>query len=133
RHLAAAAAAGAGRFVDLEPDRRLRLLLLPAHERLVYLLDAGAVEHRRGDEHLAAVRLRVLVGLGAVVVPAVGGDPSEVRLENLPEVHPARNAVWVEDYVDRRAVFAERHVLPRHDLGDHSLAPVPTGELVALG
>ena len=75
----------------------------------------------------------VLVGVRAVVVPAVAGDPPEVRLQDLAEVHPARHAERVEDHVDRRAVLEVRHVGLGHDLRDHALVAVAAGELVALG
>src|SRR5918994_2826573 len=61
------------------------------------------------------------------------GDPTEVRLEDLAQVHPGGNTQRIEDDVDRRAVGEERHVLLRKDLGDHSLVPVTAGELVTLG
>ena len=77
--------------------------------------------------------MRLLVGLGAVVVPALRRDPPEVRLEDLAEVHAARHAERVEDHVDRRAVLEERHVLLVDDLRDHALVAVAAGELVALG
>ncbi len=56
-----------------------------------------------------------------------------MRLQDLAEVHPARHAERVEDHVDGRAVLEERHVLDVHDLRDHALVAVATGELVALG
>ena len=56
-----------------------------------------------------------------------------MRLEHLPEVHPARHAERVEDHVDLRAVLHERHVLHVDDLRDHALVAVTAGELVALG
>ena len=75
----------------------------------------------------------VLVGLGAVVVPAVRRGPPEVGLEDLADVHSARHAERVEDDVDRRAVREVRHVGLGHDLRDHALVAVAAGELVALG
>jgi hypothetical protein len=77
--------------------------------------------------------VRLLVGVGAVVVPAVRRDPPEVGLEDLADVHPARHAERVEDDVDGGAVGQVRHVLLGHDLRDHTLVPVAAGELVALG
>ena len=129
------AAPGALALVDAEVDAALGVLLLPADQRLVDVLDRGAVEDRGGDVDAAVAVLGVglLVGLGAVVVPAVGGDPAEVGLEDLADVHPARHAERVEDHVDRRAVLEEGHVLLGHDLRDHALVAVAAGELVALG
>src|SRR5438445_2545919 len=57
--------------------------------------------------------------------------PAEMRLENLPDVHPARHAERVEHDVDRCAVRKERHVLDRKDLGDDALVAVASGHLVA--
>src|SRR5699024_9564834 len=50
----------------------------------------------------------------------------------LSDIHPAGHAQGVEDNVDRRTVFEERHVFNRQDLGDHALITVPAGELIAL-
>ena len=74
-----------------------------------------------------------LVGVGAVVVPALRGGPAEVGLEDLPDVHARGHAQRVEDHVDRRAVLEERHVLLVDDLRDHTLVAVTARELVALG
>ena len=64
---------------------------------------------------------------------AVRGGPSQMRLEDLSDVHPARHAERVEHDVDGPAVLEERHVLFGDDLRDHALVAVPAGELVALG
>ncbi len=66
-------------------------------------------------------------------VPAGLGDPAEVGLQHLADVHPAGHAERVEHDVDRGAVLEERHVLDRQDLGDDALVAVPAGELVAVG
>src|SRR5205814_8262376 len=71
--------------------------------------------------------------VGAVVIPTVGRNPSEVGLEDLAQVHPARDAKRIEDHVDRGAVLEERHVLLVHDLRDHSLVAVTARKLVAFG
>ena len=104
-------------------------------ERLVDVLLAGAVEHRR--RHRARVRrvdrgLRVDAAVAVLGEDAVRGGPAEVRLEDLADVHPARHAQRVQDHVDRAAVLEERHVLLGHDLRDHALVAVAAGELVAL-
>ena len=57
--------------------------------------------------------------------------PAEVHLENLTDVHAARNAERVEHQVDRRAVRQVRHVLERQDAADHALVAVAAGHLVA--
>ena len=75
----------------------------------------------------------VLVGLGAVVVPALGRGPAEVGLEDLADVHAGGHAERVEDHVHGGAVLEERHVLLLDDLRDHTLVAVTARELVALG
>ena len=131
----AAAGARALALVDAEVDAALGVLLLPVDQRLVDVLDGRAVEDRgrHVDAAVALVGVGLLVGLGAVVVPAVAGDPPEVGLEDLADVHPARHAERVEDDVDGGAVGEVGHVLLGHDLRDHTLVPVAAGELVALG
>ena len=61
------------------------------------------------------------------------GRPPEVRLEDLADVHPARDAERVQHDVDRAPVLEERHVLLGDDLRDDALVAVAPGELVALG
>ena len=106
------------------------------------LVLAGTVEHRGGD---LGVRLglvgvdldQALLPVGRrlvlveVEVPALLGEPAEVRLEDLADVHPARDTERVEHDVDRGAVLHERHVLDRQDLRDDALVAVAAGELVA--
>src|SRR4051812_33211059 len=98
----------------------------------------GAVEHRRRRAGPGDRRLRGLgqVGRpvrGALDLPALLGDPPEVHLEDLTDVHAAGDAERVQDDVDRRAVLEERHVLLRQDLRDDPLVAVAPGELVAVG
>ena len=69
----------------------------------------------------------------AVLLEAPQRREAEVRLEDLPEVHPRRDAQRVQDDVDRRAVLEERHVLFGQDRRDDALVPVASGELVAVG
>ena len=57
--------------------------------------------------------------------------PAEVGLEDLTDVHAARNAERVEHDVDRATVLQVRHVLFRQDAGDDALVAVATGHLVA--
>src|SRR4029079_15100643 len=47
-----------------------------------------------------------------------GGAPSEVRFENLTDVHTRGNAERIEDDVDRAAVLEVRHVLLGKDPAD---------------
>src|SRR3954447_25332944 len=68
-----AAGAGTGVRIDRQVDSPL-LVLLPLHERGVDVFDRGPVEHGGRDVHRLglAVGVRELVGLRAVVVPALG-------------------------------------------------------------
>ena len=76
----------------------------------------------------------VAVGLAVEVqVPALLGQPAEVQLEDLADVHPARDTERVQHDVDRGAVLHERHVLDRQDLRDDALVAVTAGELVTYG
>ena len=93
------------------------------------LVLSRTVEHRRRDVH-RTLRIECLA-LGSSLHPTLC-RPAEVRLEQLADVHSARNAERVQDDVDRRAVGEERHVLDRKYLGDDTLVAVPTRELVAL-
>nr|AHE14888.1 hypothetical protein asmbl_9 [uncultured bacterium] len=101
------------------------------------LLLLGAVEHR-GRGARARGRLARRGGqLGRPLrrpldLPALLGDPPEVGLQHLADVHPAGHAERVEHDVDRRAVLEEGHVLDREDLGDDALVAVAAGQLVAV-
>src|SRR3712207_5944670 len=110
---------------------------LPLDERVVDVLDRGAVEHGGRGVDLGRAAVALLLGdlprLGAVVVPALRRGPPEVGLEDLADVHARRDAERVEDDVDGRAVLEERHVLLVDDLRDDALVAVAAGELVALG
>ena len=64
-------------------------------------------------------------------IPALVGEPPEVVLEHLADVHSTGNAQRVEDDVDGSTVFQEGHVLDREDLGHDALVAVATGHLVA--
>src|SRR6478672_6231994 len=102
------------------------------------LLLARTVEHRGSDAGARLGRARVLrdeagpVGL-ALDVPAAGGGPAEVDLQDLADVHTTGDTERVEHDVDGRAVLEERHVLDRQDLGDDALVAVTAGELVTVG
>src|SRR5256714_176888 len=80
------------------------------HDRL----HRGAVEHRRRD--LDAKRV---------------GNPPEVGLQDLAQVHAARHAERVEHDVDGSSVGQVRHVFGRHDPADHTFVSVAPGHLVA--
>src|ERR1035438_8403923 len=110
-----------------------------AAEQAGDLLLAGSVEHRGGYRGALLRRVRadlaqplLPVGVVAVDLPAGLGDPAEVCLEDLADVHPAWHTERVEHDVHRRPVLKERHVLDRQDLGDDALVPVPAGQLVAV-
>ena len=76
----------------------------------------------------------LLAGLdGARGVPPLVGEPAQVVLEHLPDVHAPGHAQRVEDDVDGGAVLQEGHVLDGEDLGDDALVPVAAGHLVADG
>src|SRR5208337_3239533 len=57
--------------------------------------------------------------------------PAEVRLENLADVHAARDAERIEDDLNRCAVRQIRHVLPWNNLGDHAFVAMAPRHLVA--
>ena len=64
-------------------------------------------------------------------MPSLRARPAEVDLENLTDVHAARNAERVEHEVDRRAVLQVRHVFFGQDAADDTLVAVAAGHLVA--
>src|SRR5680860_117436 len=108
------------------------------------LVLAGTVEDRGGhvgvglglvglDLDQALLPVRGTRGTMQVEVPTLLGDPAEVELEDLTDVHPSRDAQRVQDHVDRGAVLGERHVLDRQDLRDDALVAVTAGELVTHG
>ncbi len=102
------------------------------------LLLARTVEHRGRDLGARGRLEGVLRQLGrplrvALDLPALLGDPPEVGLQHLAEVHSTGDAERVQDDVDRSSVREERHVLDREDLRDDALVAVTAGELVALG
>ena len=57
--------------------------------------------------------------------------PAEMRLEDLTDVHAARNAQRVQNDVDRLSVRKVRHVLFGKNPADDALVAVATGHLVA--
>ena len=69
--------------------------------------------------------------LGPQLDAALVERPAQVGLEDLADVHAARDAQRVEDDVHGRAVRQEGHVLLGQDLGDHALVAVAAGHLVA--
>src|SRR5581483_7447732 len=108
------------------------------------LVLAGTIEDRRGDLRTrsglvgpdgdqALGPVAVLGVAGQVEVPTLLGEPAEVELKDLTDVHTTRDTERVQDHVDRGAVLHERHVLDRQDLGDDALVAVTAGELVTHG
>ena len=85
-------------------------------DRLQDLALARAVEHRGG--HVGRARV-----IHAVLLEAPDRREAQVRLEDLPQVHPGRDAQRVEDDVDRGAVLQERHVLFGQDRAMTPLLP----------
>src|SRR6267154_1622263 len=61
------------------------------------------------------------------------GGPSQMRLQNLADIHTRRNAQRIENDLDGGAVRHVRHVLLRHDARDDTLVAVAAGHLVADG
>src|SRR5579875_649255 len=136
--------AGAAVVQDRLAGRADQLVTVPVRQRGAEqagdLLLARAVEDRRGDlgAWLAGVGadgaqplLPVLVV--AVDPPAGLGDPPQVRLQDLADVHPAGHAQRVQHDVHRGPVGEERHVLHRQDLRDDALVAVAARQLVAVG
>jgi len=76
----------------------------------------GAVEHRGNRPETEPV-----------------SRPPQVGFEHLADIHTARHAQRVQDDLDWRAIFEERHILDRHDLRDDTFVAVTPGHLVALG
>ena len=74
-----------------------------------------------------------LVGIEHVADLAAhaGASPAQMRFEDLADVHARRHAERVQNDVDMRAVFQERHVFDRHDARNHTLVAVTAGHLVA--
>src|SRR5207302_826034 len=85
-----------------------------AIEPVLDLALGRAVEHRRREVEAERVR-----------------GPTEVRLENLADVHTRRNAERVEHNLHRRAVRQMRHILFWEDSRDDALVAVAAGHLVA--
>ena len=61
-------------------------------------------------------------------IPTLVGQPAEVVLEHLTDVHTSRNAQRVQDDVHRCAIFQERQ-----NLGDDALVSVTASHLVTNG
>jgi hypothetical protein len=100
-HLAGAAAAAAVGLVHRHPDRAVRELG-ELHERIVDIVLGRAVEDGcRHRPRVGRVDRRPRVDRVALGEDAVRGRPPEMRLEDLPDVHPARDAERVQDDVHR--------------------------------
>ena len=59
------------------------------------------------------------------------GGPSQVRLQNLTDVHPPWYTQRIENDVNGSALREEGHIFYRHDLGNHPFVAMPTGHLVS--
>jgi hypothetical protein len=108
---------------------RQQLDFLVVERRQVFVLAGGVVDALQDLAHLgdAGLRLDHLVDLPTEALRR----PAQVHFQDLADVHPRRHAERVEHDVDRRAVGHVRHVLDRHDLGDHALVAVAPRHLVA--
>ena len=106
--------------------RRLRRRSFPTQLRDVFVALEDllhALAHR--------VHPELLVEHVPKLRPENASAPTEVRLEDLTDVHAARNAERIEHDVDRRAVLQVRHVLFGENAGDDALVTVASGHLVA--
>src|ERR1019366_6672976 len=85
------------------------------------------------DLHLPAknFRLGVLLQQLANLLTDLMTCPTQVRLQDLSDVHAAGYAQRVEDDLDRRPVLEVRHVLFGEDAGEDALVTVAPGHLVA--
>ena len=77
--------------------------------------------------------LPLIIGVDGLAdaLAEAGAGPTEMRLEDLADVHARGHAERVEHDVGMRTVLEERHVLDRHDLRHHALVAVTAGHLVA--
>ena len=82
------------------------------------------------QDRLDVVFGRPVEDRGGELDTELGAGPSEKRLEDLAEIHPAWHTKRVQYDVDRGPVLEVRHILYRDDLGNDTLVPVPTGHLV---
>ena len=57
--------------------------------------------------------------------------PAEMSFQNLTDVHSARHAKRIQQYVQSCAIFEERHIFLGHNPGDNALVAVAPGHLVA--
>ena len=90
---------------------------------------AGAViDPRQQFAHLGDVVL--CLEQAANALPQSLRCPSQMNLEDLPDIHPRWHTERIQHDVHWRAVGHVRHVLDRNDLGDHTLVAVTTGHLV---
>src|SRR5215471_6663432 len=98
----------------VEEPRLAALRQTRAIEPVLDLVLRRAVEHRRREVEAERV-----------------SRPSEVRLENLADVHTRRHAERIEHDLHRSAVRQMRHVLLGEDARDDALVAVAAGHLVA--
>ena len=126
---------------DVQPPRffvvpqRLQRIVLTLQPRPRALGDfaPGAVNQpgsRQFSFHLQLVRA-VEYWRDRTEAQAIDG-PSQVRLEDLPDVHPPWHTEWVQYHVNGSAVGQERHVFNRQHFGDDPLVPVAASHLVTL-
>src|SRR5213594_1103628 len=115
----------------------LRRLLGELHDVVVGKRVDEVGELLRGVELLQLlaqrldVRPPVVLEVGLDLVSELARRPAEVGLEDLTNVHAARDAERVQHDVDRRPVGEVRHVLLGQDARQHALVAVAPGHLVA--
>ena len=118
-------------------------------DRAEHIRVARAVEDRRRDVETGDVRFRhaelveIIAGCaqtrfdGRIAVLDLLADDldghAEMRLEDLTDVHAARDAERVQHDIDRRAVRQERHILLAHDARDDTLVTVTACHLITDG
>src|SRR5256714_2276319 len=94
-------------------------------ERVTNPRDRGELQQQAD---LALVR--ALENRGLRIEAEQSRRPPKVGLENLSDVHAARNAERVENDVDRTAIGEEGHILLGNDAGNDTLVAVASGHLV---
>ncbi len=57
-------------------------------------------------------------------------DKPQVNFQNLPDVHTAWYAQWIQDKINWSSVFHIRHICFRNDIGDDTFVSVATRHLV---
>ena len=56
--------------------------------------------------------------------------PTKVHFQNLTDVHTTRHTQWIQNEINRRTIFKERHIFHRYDFGNHTLVTVTPCHLI---